>query len=329
MTYQQLDASCTGTSEIISVNISDSHQASTKVATVTAGSTNLDVGDSISIDLGYSGGLIEVFQGYVKMVEHQVPEDFYVITANDVLVRAIDYFMASTNPENPFSRSNISAERLVEDILEEAHLTSFTYEATSFTFGVENPVEVNLTSAYDFCKMIADVLTWTLWADNSGTVHFENRKPYPMDGASGQPGDTVADTSIGTYTDADMLNFSYRKSDRDLRNRVVVYGREGVYASASASSPYLPAGFYKSAVLAWEGIDSNSIAQTAADYNLGMWNRLTEECSMTIPGDPDIECRQVLTVNETYTGVTGDWYIYALDHVWGNQGYTCSMELRR
>lgn len=323
-----LSATIPNTTNLISVNVSDSHLASAKTCQVVCEDTSLGIGDLMTIDLGYDGSENRVFRGYVKMRDYNEPEGVYTITGNDVLVRAIDYFMASLDPDTPFTRNNISAEDLVEDLLGEAQLTDYTYEATFFTFGVQNPVEVNLVSVYDFCKLIADTLTWTIWADNSGTVHFENRKPYVQDGLSGQPGDT-ADSPVASYTIGDILTSSYSRSDRDLRNRIVVYGRGDVSAQASAVSPHLPAGFYKTAVLAWEGLDTQSLAQDSANYNLNMLNRLTESAQISIIGDSERNAREVITVTEPNAGLSGDWYIYAIEHNWGEQGYITSMELRK
>lgn len=315
--FKTLSAGVTNCDGLISIVTQDSHVGGSAQAVVECVSTDLTIGDSVEIELGYDGDNDNVFMGYVKMIEQVVPNNTYIVTCNDVLTRAIDYFIASSDPDQPFERSNIAAESLVEDLMELAGLTDFTADATDFTFGVVSPVEVNLVSVFDFSKMIADLLAFHIWADDSGTVHFEDRKPYVMDD----------DSPVATLTT--KLRVAYRESEKDLRNRVVVYGSNGIFAEAEDESPYLPDGFFKTVVLATQIIQSTQVAQDAADFNLELLNRLTRQASVSIEGDPNIHARDVVTLSDTFTGISGDWYVFALEHKWGREGYTTNMELRK
>src|SRR3990170_7336428 len=327
---KELYCTATNISDIISVIVSTSHNASTATAQIITRNKTVNIGDNITIDMGYVGDFEKVFKGYVKNITRNVPNDIYTIVAKDDLVRALDFFIVPTDPDDSFRRSNISAESLVEQVLALAGITNFTYTPTNFTFAVTagNEVEVKLTSSYDFCKMISDLLTWHLYADEDGLVHFINRKPHVMYGTSGQPGD-IADVAINagnplTYTVT--LNTSLTESDHDLRNRVVVHGAEGVYAEALASSPYLPAGFYKSMALVSPIIDDDGMAQNAANYNLQLYNKLTVASSMVVIGDPTYLARRVIEINEAITNTTGEWYIYLAEQNWSKEGYVVNME---
>jgi len=326
-----LYGTATGISNIIAMQVSTGHSFSTSTAFVKCINPSIGIGDSIEIDLGYSTNHKKIFQGYVKTIVREVPENVYTITAKDELIRAVDFYIVPTNPEDSFKRHNISAEDLVHDILDLAGITNYTYEATSFTFATKsgNDVEVKLTSSYDFAKMIADLLAWHLWSDENGLIHFENRKPHVMTGTSGQPGDDEADVPITTIDDSTIVQFNYGESDRDLRNRVVVHGAEGIYAEASATSIYLPEGFYKSMALVSPIIDNEGMAQSACDYNLELYNKLTVSSTVTLEGNPDLIARNVITVDEDFTGTSGDWYIYLGEHRWDQNGYICNLELRQ
>jgi hypothetical protein len=315
-----LAATVTGCSELLSVNVSDSHGAATSTATIRCLSCGLDVGDSISVSLGYSGNTEEVFTGYVKMVTRSQQPTVYEITAANVLVRAVDYFIASTNPDQPFSRSKISAEALIGELMAMAGITNYSGQSTGFTFATKGePVEVNLTSVYDFSKFIADTLAWHLYADVGGTVRFEDRPPYPDGGGS-----------VASLDGTNMLSASFYRSDRDLRNRVVVYGKTDVYAEAKASSPYLPSGFYKTVVIAApQLISTNALASSIASYNLNKLNRLTIGGMVTAVGNPSINARSNVTVDRSAIGMSGTFYVYSCEHDWGQAGYTTIMELRQ
>lgn len=318
----RLYATCTNTSNILSVQYSDSHVAPTSTAIVTALSTSLNIGDSATVFIGYVGDNFKCITGYVKNIEHKEPERQYIITIANVLIRAIDYFIASSDPENPFSRQNITAEDLIQDILELSGLTDFDMEATSFTFAINDPVEVNLTGAYDYAKFLANIIAFTLYADNDGVVHLINRRPYPVG----------AESADYTFNDEGMMIQSvYDKSDHDLRNKIIVYGTGGIHAEASATSPYLPSGFYRTVVVAAPGvIDSQSMAQQAANYNLEILNRLTQRMEITLVGTTGIVPRTIATVEVPSMGISSaKWYVYSVEHNWSKAGYLTTVELRK
>jgi len=313
----KLVTSATNTSSITSVTVSESHNTPSSSMIINAITTTLDIGDSVSATLGYDGNSPSIFSGWVKQIEKSVPDNTYVITCNDEMIKAVDFFIASDTPDTSYKARNISAEDLVEDLLEMAQITSYTHGTTYFTFGITRDVEVNLMSSYDMCKTIADILAYAIWCDSAGTAHFEDRRPYVMG----------SDTSFKTVSG--IIKITHRVSDRDLRNRMVVYGAEGIYAEAEAESPYLPTGFRKSVIIASPWIDDQDMAQAACDYNLDKLNRLTEEVSIEVIGDPSLHARQVITVSEFHTGISGDWYIYNCEHRWGEGGYTTGLELRK
>ena len=315
-----LQASVTKTSGITSISVTDSHTAPTSTAMITATNTSLSLGDRVSITLGYTGNTNRVFSGYVKSVELKAAERVYTVTCSNAMIRAVDFFIASSNPDQPYTWWGVKAEKLVKDILAMAGLTNYRGANSHFTFGINNPVEVNLTGAYDYAKFISDILAWTVFADDDGKCYFIDRKPYPTSG----------DKSMATLTNSNISTIQYTVSDRDLRNRVVVYGSEGIYAEAKKASPFLPAGFYKSCVIAAPGIiDSTAVAKQTANYNLAKLNRLTYKCNVTALGNPLLQCRQCVTVSKPDIGVNGKWYIYGIEHSFSKNGYLLNLELRK
>lgn len=300
--------------------ISMAHNSEVSVAVFRVSNSSLSIGDWVDIDIQIGTKSSRLFGGYVKQISHQVPDDVYEITAYDMLVRAKDYFIASDTPDTAYKAKNILAENLVGDILNMAGITSYSYDPTNFTFAVNSEVEVNLVGALSYIKRVADILAYTVWADAFGTVHFKNRRPYPMTGDVASLRFSIGDN---------ILSYRYSKSDRDLRNRVVIYGNN-VYAEASAPSPYLPSGYYKSVVLASPLINSQSFAQKSADYNLELLNRLTEELHLKVEGDPYITPWKVCNVSGISSQADGDWYIYSVVHdISIGGGYTCEVILRR
>lgn len=346
----RLYASVTGMTNIESISVSTAHSSSTATAQIVTANKTVNIGDQVSIDIGYTDNHAKVMQGYVKNITRQVPNDLYTVIVKDDLVRALDYFIVPTNPDNSFKRSNISAESLVQQVLALSGLTNYTYDATSFTFATKsgNVVEVKLVSSYDFCKTIADLLTWHVWADSSGQVHFENRKPFVMTGVTGQPGDTTdeTDTGVGSVAinagtpldNSTILNARYLESDRDLRNRVVVHGATGIYAEAKSATSWnpitetdeqiLPSGFYKSMALISHFIDNQSMANKSVTYNLNLYNKLTVGAQVTAVGDPAFLARSIMEIDLPALSLADNWYIYQAEHSWSKAGYIMDLELR-
>lgn len=346
MSDKKLYASITGTSSPLTVSVSQNHDSAVATAQITCIDTNLDVGDAIAIDIGYTTNHGQVFNGYVKRVEKNTPEGLYTIVANDRLVRAVDYFIVSSTPDNPLTYNNISAENLVRSVLQEAGLSNFDMGTTYFTFGINNPVEVNLVSSYDYARMICDIIAWSFWCEQDGTIMMRNRKPHPMfheedggiPGEDQQPGWTE-DSTIGTIDDTGLMSINYGWHEVDLRNKAVVYGNENISAEAHSATSYdpatgemrqiLPSGFYKAMVLSSPLIESQGFAQNACNYNLQLYNKLTYEVPATIEGEHSLEARKVITVDSASGVISGDWYIYQLEHSWSKSGYLTNMVLRK
>lgn len=318
----------------LSISVATNHASSTGTATIDGVTMlGLDLGDKVTIDLGYEGNNSRVFTGYVKQWDFSESTNSYTITLNDPMIRAIDYYIVSNDPEHPFTRNNIQLEILVRDLLELCGLTNVYLEETWFHLQTNQSggIEINQVSVYDYCKQLGDIVTWTMWSDSNELIHFENRKPYVMTGAQpGFPGDKVDVPLTTQITDSIILDMGYNKNEANLRNRVVVYG-DNCQAEAKAESEYLPAGFYKSVLIALPTlITTQDAAQKCADYNLDKLNRLTEVLTVTTIGTPEFEARKVVTVASTeHPEYNGNWYIHSCEHSFSTVGFITKLELRK
>ena len=325
-----LYATATNVTGLLGITINESHSATNSVATIDATGFSGSIGNAISIDLGYSSAHGVVFTGYVKAIEQNVPENLYSITCSDVLIRACDFFIVPDSPTSAFTRTNIAAEDLVEDVLGLAGITGVDSQATSYTLAVNGTeAEVKLISAYDYSKSIADLIAWHIWAERDGTVNFKNRKPYVMLGTSGQPGD-VADTPLTgkSVTETNSINATYRISEVDLRNKVIVWGGNSITAEASAISPYLPTDFYKTVLFSNEIVDTQTMADNTAAYNLAALNRPNREVTVSVIGDYILQARKTIAVNIPSLVINEEMYIFTANHTWSRAGYEVSLVLR-
>lgn len=334
MTKPSISITSIDSDEIISCNVNSSHGSPTSNASIECYDHNLTLGDYVTIAMGYDDANAAVFRGYVKSISRSVPSETTTIELQDKFVRATEYFIAPLNPDLPLTYTNITAENLVKEVLKEAGLTTYSGDTTYFTLGVNGvPVEVKLVSASDYVRMIGDIIAWSVWYDSSDdTVYFRNRKPFPMDGTSGQPGDTGDSTTGYVLGVTDIpISYEYIVSEKELRNRVVVYGSESIFAEAYEASPFLPDGFYKTAVIAVPNlISTQEIAQDTADYNLAALNKLTYTIQASIPGRNSIIPRTCIGVTLAKLNQSNDtWYVYSVNHNYSSSGYTTDLELRK
>lgn len=330
---------CTG---INSVNVNSSYSNSTAVAIINCEDTSLSLNDIIIIDLGYSDDHGVVFSGRVKDINRSRNDFSITITAKDILIDAIDYFLVSDDPEKPFSRQNETAQDLVGDLLAEAGISSYSANVPlEFIYGVTVPAEFNLISIMDACNQVSNILAWHIYCDGT-TVKFEDIKPYYRDAAAkteeygyAHAGDTIdhricIDGSIVGGDVKEIIKSLERSiTDENIRNKVTVYGRDNLHVSRSASSPYLPAGFYKTAVIASPLIDSEEMASESARFNLGLYNRLGENVQMDTLGDHSLKARQFCEVSDDFSGTHGYYFINSCVHTIGPDGYTTKMVLTK
>ena len=307
-TNRTLSHSITNGVSAVRVEITADYKELCRRATVeTRNVQGLDIGDDIEITIGYVGDTAKLFHGTVKAIEAANLPGLYSMQCLDDLWRAKEFWFVPEDLDNPWSRSNIAAETLAEDILAECGITDYSADwSPGFTFATgEVPVELKLVAAVDPLNWINEITGGHIYADSTGTVHYDDIQPIP----------DVSSATLTTGNNGQLIFTDYTKSDENLRNKVVVFGAPGIVATASAVSPYLPADFYKTAIISHGMIDTQAMAQATADLNLDILNRLTEGVVVECEGDPDIDCRDTVTVTEAWTGVAGDWFVLAATHV--------------
>ncbi len=337
MATKELTYSITGvsTGDLDSLTVREQYNSPVASAVLAVSETTLDLGDAITVNIGYDDSNVKAFQGYVSQINRGIPEHLISIACEDVLARAVNFFIASDDPENPLTYSNIQSEAYVENILSQAwynDMGSFNFEADvpgSFTWATDLPAEVNLISAWQGANEMAQLLAWHIYADRNGKIWFVDRKPYIMGGDSN---DYTWNESSGT----NVISVDYTKSTEETRNRVVVYGRTGISAEASSQRADLYyADYYKTAVIGHPLIQTTAQAQTTADYNLALYNRLTETVNLSIEGNANVTVREIaeLTMTEFTSGSVGgdtsDWFIYQVQHQFGQRGFTTNLTLTK
>ena len=71
------------------------------------------------------------------------------------------------------------------------------------------------------------------------------------------------------------------------------------------------------------------MATKAAQFNLALYNRLTESCQLDVEGDPTIRARQFVELSDDFGNVDQYWFINACSHTIGSDGYSIKLVLTR
>lgn len=325
MPVRELVADATGITGILSVDFSENYAQAAAQAVIECTGVSLDVGDTMDgLDFGWADDH-EVFltAGIVKKVTYNRPQHTYTVQVHDRLSLAVDYFMASDDPDSPFLADNVEASALVGQLLAQAGLTSYSGDTTAFTFATQEPTKINLISAWDAIENICRICGMLCYMQSDGTVRFTTRKPYLV------PGDTSI-FSLTTGASTNIEEIEYERSDENLRNRVVVYGgpNNEIHASASADSPYLPEGFFKTIVVAHELISTEAQAQATAELNLTMFNRPTENLRIRAIGNTLLRTRAIVDATDSFCNLSGvEFVIYGAEHNWSRDGYSSNLVL--
>ena len=278
--------------------------------------------DVITMDLGYAGSHAVIFTGRVKEITEKRSRAGwnYNVRAYDELILAADFFIAADDPDSPYSIYNIASEDLVEDLLNLASITSYSSTAPGLTLATSGSYQIDRVYAIDMINKVATMAGYHVWTSANGTVNFKQLLPYPV----GAPSHALTVGNTG-----ELIELARGVSEESLRNRIVAYGAAGLKSVASAVSPHLPAGFYKTAIIGHPIMDTQAAVDKCSSENLTIMNRLSESVQCGLVGDHTILFGQTITVTEAKTGTSGDWFVSNISHSISGSGFITQLSLTK
>ncbi len=339
MTVKDIEAAITiggNSMDIISLSVTSDFATACSTFSLVTNTSSGVINDLVNVSMGYSGDTgVMMTGGRVDTITANRPPGTYTIEGRDKLKLAMDYFIveASMDPDDFFnprlgSGSVNTPHEIVDKILEEAglNLDSSSGDA-GWTLGDdETGAPFQLKTAWESIQEVCAIGVWKVWASTSGSIYFGQIIPEP-NGSSG---------SLTTGDDGNLTSISYSKSDEQLRNKIIVIGMptelgNGAFYTgvASAGSPYLPTGYYKTAVISTDLLTSASDCYSSALLNRNRFNRLTERVSFEAEGDHSIHIHDTVRLTEDFTGLDSDWFVYQITHSVDDGGYKMSGVLSR
>ena len=315
---REVYANAGGVTDIISMEVTADAGAACARFSFQTPSSSFEVGQALSLQMGYTDGSATVLTGYVDSVTAERPPGLYRIEGRDKLKLALDYFIVAASldkadffnpcPGTPGNYTPISPGEIITDILALCGLGGVSGGAGWEIGTVEDGTPFQLISAWDAIQQVCGIGAWRVWCDAAGTIRFGSiTESY----GGGQ--------SFTTGNDGNIVSCSYSRSDEDLRNKVVVIGYNGDYiGTASAASPYCP--IYKTAVISTDLVGSDAQAAASASANLTALNKLTERTTIEAVGTPGVERYGAVTVSESFTGAPGGM-VTSVTHAIDSNGY--------
>jgi len=338
MTVKDVDAAITvggNSMNIISLSVTSDFATACSTFSLVTNTASGVINDLTTISMGYSGDTgVMMTGGRVDTITANRPPGTYTIEGRDKLKLAMDYFIveASVDPDDFFNPrlefGSDNPHEIVDDILGKCglSLTWWTGDA-GWTLGDDEiGTPFQLKTAWESIQEVCMIGVWKVWVRQDGDISFGQIIPEP--GASSG--------SFTTGDDGNLTSISYSKSDEMLRNKIIVIGGptelgNGAFytGTASASSPYLPTGYYKTAVFSSDLLTSASDCYSSALLNRDRFNRLTERVSFEAEGDHSIHIHDTVRLTEDFTGLDSDWFVYQITHSIDDGGYRMSGVLSR
>lgn len=284
---------------VLKIDYSKSFDQNAGTCTVTLGAALAGTPNNSSlvrVNQGYGTYVVSAFTGYVDSYTYNIPNKTWELKLRDVLKRAEDTWLDDTG----VTYTTAQAETAVADLLSKAGL-SVTAGTTNFTIGDTHPTTFKLCSIIDAVQQIASLIGWKLWAGADGTVYFQYRKPRPNDSSV---------TWIYTYG-SNILTRNYEVTDKDLRNKIITLGYNGIRSEVRADSPY--ASIDRLACYSSEIIDTQGMSDTMAAWMLSDLNTLTYIYTFECVGNPYVDIGRSVGIVDSDLGLNTSFFVFSLN----------------
>lgn len=195
--------------------------------------------------------------------EQRIPDGMYVVNCQDDSKRLTDFFIDTLYTIDYPS----SCRYWIELFLNQSGVT-YNFNVDDYGTDLSDNTSLGGTSAYDAIIQLLQMSGWYLYFDSDNICQIGN-----LD---------VSSIPVASFTTDEILEIGYTKSDKMLRNRVVVWGASDkdsnwIFADTSTMTPWnRDAGDYRTTVYANGLIKTFGIAYSLA-------KTILDEFSKTIP----------------------------------------------
>lgn len=230
---------------------------------------------------------------YVSVVNDSIPDGMISASCQDGSKKLTDYFIAESYTVDYPSYSRA----WIEQFLSEAQV-DYSFNTASVGNLLSNNTSLGLATAYDQIVPLLQMNGWYIYFDADNTAII------------GKLTKNVGDISE-TLNKDDILDIKVSKSDKMLRNRVVVWGNADpttsswVYSDMSTHTKWnYDRNDYRTAVISNSNIPNTATANNLAKQALTEFAQITIEKDINCHGDRDIKLGEFVFVkSNVYKGI--------------------------
>ena len=244
--------------------------------------------------------------------------------AGDILFTVHEYSsLSALHSNHPETTTNITnegakAHAVVQWLIHMTGLaegTQIQVDDSNFFIGDLGPAKFHLTSIYDACSQIANLIGWRVYCDPAGVVHFKKKPRKP----GGYPRWTYNDNQ----EPYNIKRLQHQTTNLDLRNYVEVRGASGIKYVVRSTSQYIGNTPYRGVLISDELIDTQGMAVFVANRVLNDLNRLKVTVTLEADGNPYLVPGSTVKLTGSRTG---EYLVESLQtSMSAEAGYTISM----
>lgn len=230
---------------------------------------------------------------YVNSVNKTHPAYTYTISAQDGSKRLVDYFIA----DNYIITYASNSVYWIKKFLTEAGV-DYDFDVPEIGSLLSNNTSLGLQNAHEQITQLLQMNGWFMYFDENGVCRIGKLS-----------------TDLGniqeTFTKNDITEIQIYESDKQLRNRAVVWGNgnpttgEWAFASISRNVPWMTSDKdYRAAVLSNSSIPDSSVAYSLATLMINEFSRLSIEKEVTVHGARNVKLgTSVFVDSNVFSGV--------------------------
>lgn len=305
---------------------------------------------AVQVWVGFNGVMAMVFNGDIESVSPS--EDGLRVQCSGQSKKLDAPYKATIISTNGVK----SANTLVGEIMAAANVFSYIANLPAWTPGTVVQQPLQFSSFGEAVNKLAEPFGSPFYEMPSGFIRVDTRDPIPAptafrtyfsgvltNGAYAQP---AAVAAVNPLAQPRIHNISKEMLTRDIRNKIIVRGAEVSSVGGSGEtittllehtalgpSPWIPpvngVDQYVEMIFSNELLDTVPTMTACALRLFDVWNRLYEDVSVTVDGDPEIFLGATVEIIDLgYTGINAKYVVMGYHCNVSESGFTTTLDLR-
>lgn len=274
----------------------------------------LQVGQRVQIWLGWNGFVVSSLVG-------EIEDDGRKAWPHSKTIKCVGAMRkAERKTPTEVTYSSQSARTMVSDLLDKAGVDHVDIEGDDTTLATV--VDITLAKGQSYWDLIQQIdapwLCRTYDSPPDGIVKRRTITAIPTAGAA------------WAYTyPGNVLEIDRPLSRRTVKNRVEVFGLDGTTASRRGDSPYVDPDHDEIHEVRSDYIETDGICSDVALLQMPSVNRLTEQITITVAGNPLLHPGDTVSLQAATLGIATatPFWLKHITHTWGEDHFNSQLVL--